>query len=493
VGAFIQPCRLTSRGVREHYVTTVLNSVDSSMLMDGFRGRDVDAVVRLSGDGGVRLWGVVPGPRNGAQFRNVADGDLGLFAGDKMVHGSFRVLHKFQRPNEALARHLWGSQDDGKTWSLMYAISDLAPTAISATRLREALGYKVGWVPQGFMHFSGPKAWTLEQLVDNPTREASQKRRKLFSSVGLTASSEPTSDRVVSDSAAMTPRDRVDQLERENVIAALAGLRKLDWTWEEQLLAFRLARGGNPSSSKDPRVLELSQQLRQLDIHPVAGRPDNFRSPNSVRDKCGDIISHAPGYAGQTKSGSRLDTEVWARFGDFTDEQLDDVAELILAGLRPFDAPGFDSSSDVGTSTGPHEVTIKGGFTEGSGRRRRGQQAFRKRLLDIVGPICLITGDGGSTPDTVLDAAHLYSFAKTGEHLPQGGTLMRKDVHALFDADLIAVDPNNWTVWVSPALDAFDAYSFLRGKTACQAWRPHLDGKLLADRLATAHAKASRL
>ena len=221
MGAFIQPCRLTSRAVREHYVTTVLNSVDTSMLMDGFGGRDVDAVVSLSGDGGVRLWGVVPGPRNGAQFRNVANGDLGLFTGDKMVHGSFRVLHKFQRPNEALARHLWGSQDDGKTWSLMYAISDLAPTAITAARVREALGYKVGWVPQGFMHFSGPKAWTLEKLVDKPTREASQARKKLFSSVGLTARSEPTSDPVERDSAGMSPRDWVDQLERENVIAAL--------------------------------------------------------------------------------------------------------------------------------------------------------------------------------------------------------------------------------------------------------------------------------
>jgi hypothetical protein len=276
-------------------------------------------------------------------------------------------------------------------------------------------------------------------------------------------------------------------------LVPLTGSKKLDWTWEEQLLAFRLARSGNPSSSKDPRVVELSQQLRQLDIHPVAGRPDNFRSPNSVRHKCGDIISHAPGYAGQKKSGSRLDKEVWARFGDFTDEQLDDLAELILAGLQPFDAPGFDGATGAGSVTGPREVTIKGGFTEGSGRRRRGQQAFRKRLLDIVGPICLITGDEGSTPDTVLDAAHLYSFAKTGEHIPQGGTLMRKDVHALFDADLIAVDPDDWTVWVSPALDAFDAYSFLRGKTACDAWRPHLDHKLLADRLVTARAKASRL
>jgi hypothetical protein len=109
-----------------------------------------------------------------------------------------------------------------------------------------------------------------------------------------------------------------------------------------------------------------------------------------------------------------------------------------------------------------------------------------------VGPVCLITGDEASAPEAVLDAAHLYSFAKTGEHLPRGGTLMRKDLHALFDADLIAVDPDDWTVWVSPALMAHTQYSRLAGIVACQAWRPHLDPHLLARRLTEARDLAER-
>ena len=78
MGAFIQPCSLTSRAVREHYVETVLNAVDHAMLLDLFRGRDVEKAVRLSGEGGVRFWGVVPGPRNGPRFRSVATGDHGV-------------------------------------------------------------------------------------------------------------------------------------------------------------------------------------------------------------------------------------------------------------------------------------------------------------------------------------------------------------------------------------------------------------------------------
>ena len=45
MGAFIQPCSLTSRAVREHYVETVLNAVDPVMLLDRFRGKDVEEAV----------------------------------------------------------------------------------------------------------------------------------------------------------------------------------------------------------------------------------------------------------------------------------------------------------------------------------------------------------------------------------------------------------------------------------------------------------------
>lgn len=276
---------------------------------------------------------------------------------------------------------------------------------------------------------------------------------------------------------------------RANAVAAnqTAAQVRLDWTWEEQLLAFQLARSGNPSSSDDPRVVELSERLRSLDIHPVERRPANFRSPDSIRRKCGDILTHAPDYTGKRTSGSRLDTEVWNRYGDLTEEELDDLVELVLEGRRILERAAVEGAPEApDPDYDPHAAVIKGGYSEGVTRRRRGQRSFRKRLLQIVGPVCLITGDDASAPDTVLDAAHLYSFAKTGEHLPRGGTLMRKDLHALFDADLIAVDPSDWTVWVSPALAAHSQYSQLAGKKASEAWRPHLDDDLLAKRLAAA-------
>ena len=234
MGAFIQPCTLTNRAVREQYISTVANPVDLTTLKEQFRGRDVDEAIRLSEGEGVRFWGVVPGARNGGQFRNLAKGDLGLFTGDRMVHGSFRVLYKFLRPNEALARHLWGTQDKGRTRSLMYAISDVTPTAISSSRLREALGYQMSWAPRGFQHFDGPKAWRLEELVQSAPRQAWKAREQLFSGVGLQPASAPHSNPVDETRSPQSARDWLDQLERENVLAAIA---EHDGLGEEAFLA----------------------------------------------------------------------------------------------------------------------------------------------------------------------------------------------------------------------------------------------------------------
>ncbi|MFC9768794.1 HNH endonuclease [Rhodococcus jostii] len=66
-----------------------------------------------------------------------------------------------------------------------------------------------------------------------------------------------------------------------------------------------------------------------------------------------------------------------------------------------------------------------------------GQPAFRAALFRQYGSNCAFTGP---CPTTALEACHLYSYAKVGEHKDQGGLLLRRDVHRLFDEGLIAVD-----------------------------------------------------
>ncbi|SCL25982.1 HNH endonuclease [Micromonospora nigra] len=94
-------------------------------------------------------------------------------------------------------------------------------------------------------------------------------------------------------------------------------------------------------------------------------------------------------------------------------------------------------------------------------RVRVGQREFRRRLLATMGPVCAFTGPG---PAAALEAAHLYSYAAVGRHHDDGGLLMRRDLHRLFDQGDIAVDPNTLTINLCKDLLAYEGYATLHGQ-----------------------------
>lgn len=57
--------------------------------------------------------------------------------------------------------------------------------------------------------------------------------------------------------------------------------RRITWTWEETVLAgWAAARNGwRGVNMTAPVVQELSHLLQTLPVHPVPGRPEDFRSP----------------------------------------------------------------------------------------------------------------------------------------------------------------------------------------------------------------------
>lgn len=123
----------------------------------------------------------------------------------------------------------------------------------------------------------------------------------------------------------------------------------------------------------------------------------------------------------------------------------------------------------VAHSGGPELLTIleasmpsiAGGHKHANVRVRVGQGAFRRNLLATLGAVCVFTGPA---PAAALEAAHLYSFAKSGEHHEYGGLLMRRDLHRLFDLGFIAINPRSLTMDVSPTLASYPMYSELDGK-----------------------------
>jgi putative restriction endonuclease len=81
-------------------------------------------------------------------------------------------------------------------------------------------------------------------------------------------------------------------------------------------------------------------------------------------------------------------------------------------------------------------------------RRRLGQKAFQARVLDAYRGRCAVTGE---RIRPVLQAAHIQPVSVGGENRLDNGLLLRSDVHTLFDAGYLGVDPK-LRLMVSPRL-----------------------------------------
>lgn len=79
---------------------------------------------------------------------------------------------------------------------------------------------------------------------------------------------------------------------------------------------------------------------------------------------------------------------------------------------------------------------------------RLGQRAFQGVVRGAYAHRCSVTGD---KIRPVLQAAHIRPLTRGGEHRIDNGLLLRSDVHTLYDAGYLAVDPN-FSLVVSPRL-----------------------------------------
>lgn len=72
-------------------------------------------------------------------------------------------------------------------------------------------------------------------------------------------------------------------------------------------------------------------------------------------------------------------------------------------------------------------------------RPRLGQATFRIVVTDAYERRCAITRER-TLP--ALEAAHIKPYADGGSHNPSNGLLLRRDIHALFDAGYVTVTPS---------------------------------------------------
>lgn len=108
----------------------------------------------------------------------------------------------------------------------------------------------------------------------------------------------------------------------------------------------------------------------------------------------------------------------------------------------------------------PRPMPPKGGRRQALVQVRVGQGPFRRGLLERYGLRCAITGP---CPAAVLQAAHLRAFAEHESHNLDEGLLLRTDLHQLFDAGLMAIDPTTCSVVLAPSLDGYPDYQKFGG------------------------------
>ena len=173
----LQPC--SNGAPRRHYVDTVENPVLISQFASLIEPRDLLGLGACAVGGRVALWGLVPN-RSESRYQLVQAGASVLFVGGGSAFFLGEVAYKLR--NRALAHALWGTDSDGRTWELMYAIRNGREVDISMSRLNEALEYVPSAAIQGFTVKEGEVAARVIQLASQAPVPQRQKLKEVSES-----------------------------------------------------------------------------------------------------------------------------------------------------------------------------------------------------------------------------------------------------------------------------------------------------------------------
>ena len=157
---------------------------------------------------------------------------------------------------------------------------------------------------------------------------------------------------------------------------------------------------------------------------------------------------------------------------DLADIERDDGLYLARAIASRSEKPLTVDEADDGE--GPVDDVDARERIERSVVMRRGQRAFREKLMVAYGARCAISG---CAVRDVLEAAHVTPYLGERTNRATNGLLLRADLHTLWDCGLLAADPVTRIVLLSPAL-AGSEYAGFAGRPLAnpQAGQPGLAG-----------------
>lgn len=143
---------------QEHFERTILRAVE----IDEIARHDPTIAAELSNQGydSIRCWGSVPGAGNVRSWQRMQRGHWAmLYTGGGSFPYLLRVAHKATSPE--LARQLWGANENGDTWELMFFFDAIEEAGLGIGEVRASLGYDREWWPQGLQYPARENQLTL--------------------------------------------------------------------------------------------------------------------------------------------------------------------------------------------------------------------------------------------------------------------------------------------------------------------------------------------
>ncbi|WP_328452003.1 HNH endonuclease [Amycolatopsis sp. NBC_00438] len=158
-------------------------------------------------------------------------------------------------------------------------------------------------------------------------------------------------------------------------------VRSPGWLESELVLVCDLvaANGWNMLRAHEPQVIEVSQLLQLLPLHPPQSRGTTFRNPNSVQRKTADIATQHPDYRGKPTRGGKLDKEILRAFLDRPVE-MHAQADAIRAGITSGTLITLPAVSDLDDE----EAIVEGRVLVLLHLRRERNSKLRAEKLDQV-------------------------------------------------------------------------------------------------------------
>ncbi|MBE8721179.1 HNH endonuclease [Sphingobacterium pedocola] len=169
----------------------------------------------------------------------------------------------------------------------------------------------------------------------------------------------------------------------------------------------------------------------------------NFNSYFSIEKLNNDLKQLRPFYIkgyNQNMSMQRLDISALSLFR--TIEEKLSIDKSTYSGLAP--DQGYtkeDEEPYKANNQDEREIALR------AIKLRRGQQDFRKKLLERFDNTCVITG---CKIIDILEAAHIRPYKGKNDNHPSNGLLLRADIHTLFDLNLVTIDPEKFFVHFHP-------------------------------------------